>query len=266
MNDANRLSLRQLRCFVTVADELHFRRAAERLHVSQPPLTQRIQDMERDLGVELFRRIGNKGELTDAGRMVLKGARMKASLGPVYIENRGGAGGLVGGDAVAHANSDGYTLLLGSVGTQVVIPSASGTAPYDPDKDFEPISILLTSSLAIVVHPGLPARTLKELVAYAKANPGTLSYGSTGAGSTSQLAGELFKSLTGTRIVSAPYKGAGPMISDVIRGHIPLTMVNVTGQLIDLHRSGKVRLLAMTSTSRLAAAPDEPRPRQDCPE
>ena len=159
--------------------------------------------------------------------------------------------------------SDGH---LGSVGTQVVIPSASGTAPYDPDKDFEPISILLTSSLAIVVHPGLPARTLKELVAYAKANPGTLSYGSTGAGSTSQLAGELFKSLTGTRIVSAPYKGAGPMISDVIRGHIPLTMVNVTGQLIDLHRSGKVRLLAMTSTSRLAAAPDEPRPRQDCPE
>jgi tripartite-type tricarboxylate transporter receptor subunit TctC len=198
------------------------------------------------------------GGISDAvGR--LWADKVKASLGTVYIENQGGAGGLIGGAAVARANPDGYTILLGSVGTQVLIPSISGTAPYNPATDLEPISILLTSSLAIVVHPGLPARTLKELIDYAKANPNKLSYGSTSAGSTSHLAGELFKSLAGTPdIVNAPYKGAGPMISDVISGHVPMTMPNVTGQVLDLHRTGKIRVLAVTSARRLTAAADIP--------
>jgi tripartite-type tricarboxylate transporter receptor subunit TctC/DNA-binding transcriptional LysR family regulator len=544
MSDIDRLSLRKLRCFVTVAEELHFHRAAQRLHMSQPPLTTRIQDMERDLGVELFRRAGNRIELTDGGRMVLKAARetlahadgvweaaqraargacghirvalvntalffdsiqhamrafqeehpdvslelahigsgpalegirrrkldvgllrafpvplpldceeivlerdrlmlvmsaddaqaqlrrvplsmmvdknflslgckggtgayaqvmhlwersglkprlaqeaangpaimalvaaglgytilpssfqvirfervvwrmietddrwtesslnlvyhkdvlaervpaafinclrrhssaakvvrqlrqahpignllqeptfarpkyperpiklvipfaqgglsdvvgrlwankMKTSLGQVYVENQGGAGGQAGGAAVARANPDGYTILLGSVGTHVPIPSVRGTAPYNPTKDLESIAILLTSALAIVVHPDLPVRTVKELVDYAKANPGKLSYGSTGAGSTSHLAGELFKSLTRTAdIANIPYKGAGAMISDVIGGHIPMTISGATGHVLDLHQRGKLIMLAVTTTVRLNAAPDVP--------
>jgi tripartite-type tricarboxylate transporter receptor subunit TctC len=185
--------------------------------------------------------------------------KMKASLGHVYIENQAGAGGLVGGAAVARANPDGYTILLGTVATHLLVPSASAAAPYNPATDLVAISIVVTSSLAIAIHPGLPIRTLQELIDYAKANPGKLSCGSTGAGSMSHLAGELFKSLAGTPdIVTAPYKGAGPALSDVISGHIAMTVSNVTGHMLDLHRSGKVRMLAVTAPARLSAAPDIP--------
>ena len=198
------------------------------------------------------------GGITDVvGR--LWADKMKVSLGQVYVENQGGGGGLVGGAAVARANPDGYTILLGTVATHVPIMPAGGTPPYSPTKDLEAISILLTSALAIVVHPGLPARTVTELIEYAKANPGKLSSGSTGAGSMSHLAGELFKSLAGTPdIVNAPYKGAGPALSDLISGHIAMTVSNVTGHMLELHRSGKVRMLAVTSPIRLTAAPHIP--------
>jgi tripartite-type tricarboxylate transporter receptor subunit TctC len=198
------------------------------------------------------------GGITDTvGR--LWADRMKGPLGQVFVENQAGAGGAVGGAAVARANPDGYTILLGTVATHLLVPSASGTTPYNPATDLAPISILVTSSLAVAVHPGLPVRTLKELIDYAKANPGKLSCGSTGAGSMSHLAGELFKSLAGTPdIVTAPYKGAGPALSDVISGHIAMTVSNVTGHMLDLHRSGKVRMLAVTSPTRLSAAPDIP--------
>jgi tripartite-type tricarboxylate transporter receptor subunit TctC len=185
--------------------------------------------------------------------------KMKTSLGTVYVENQGGGGGLVGGAAVARANPDGYTILLGTVGTLIPVSSASGTAPYDPNKDLEPISILLTAALAIIIHPGVPASTVKEFIAYAKANPGRLSYAYAGAGSISHLAGELFKSLAGTPdIVNAPYKGAGSMISDVVSGQVSMTLLSVTGHVLYLHRNGKVRMLAVTSATRLTAAPDIP--------
>jgi tripartite-type tricarboxylate transporter receptor subunit TctC len=198
------------------------------------------------------------GGITDTvGR--LWADKMKSSLGQVYIENQAGAGGLVGGATVARAQPDGYTILLGTVATHLHIPSASGAAPYNAATDLAPISILVTSSLAVAINPGLPAQTLTELIAYAKANPGKLSCGSTGAGSMSHLAGELFKSLAGTAdIVTAPYKGAGPALSDVISGHIAMTVSNVTGHMLDLHRSGKIRMLAVTSPARLSAAPDIP--------
>lgn len=180
-------------------------------------------------------------------------------LGSVVIENQGGAGGLAGGAAVAHANPDGYTILLGNVGTQIIIPTAARNAPYDPAKDLAPISIMVVSALTIIVHPSLPARNLKELVDFAKASPGKLAYGSSGAGSPSHLTGELFKSLTGTSdIVHVPYKGAGQMINDVISGHIPMVMLNVTGQVLELHRAGKVRMLVVTTPARVGAAPDVP--------
>jgi tripartite-type tricarboxylate transporter receptor subunit TctC len=198
------------------------------------------------------------GGLTDViGR--LWADKVKATLGPVFIENQGGAGGLLGGAAVARAPADGYTLLMGSTASQVISPIATSSAPYDPIKDFTPISILVVAAIGVLVNPSVPARNLKELIDYAKANPGKLSYGSGGVGSTTHLGGELFKSLTGgSDIVHVPYKGGGQMLNDLISGHVPMIMLNVTGQALELHRAGKVRILAVTSPIRVTAAPDIP--------
>jgi tripartite-type tricarboxylate transporter receptor subunit TctC len=184
--------------------------------------------------------------------------RMKAGLGTVVVENVGGAGGALGAAAVARAQPDGYTLLLGGGGAMVINPIALSRTPYDPMKDFEPVAILVVTGLALVVNPSVPAQSLGELIAYAKANPGKLSYGSAGVGTVNHLAGELFKSLTGTDLVHVPYKGAGPAVTDTISGQIPMVVANVTGQLIGLHRAGKLRIIAVTSPKRLAAAPDIP--------
>jgi tripartite-type tricarboxylate transporter receptor subunit TctC len=185
--------------------------------------------------------------------------RMKPLLGTVVVENIGGAGGALGAAAVARAQPDGYTLLLGGGGALVLTPIASSRPPFDPIRDFEPIALLVTTGLAIVVNPSLPVRTLSELVDYARSNPGKLSYGSAGVGSMNQLTGELFKSLTGSAdLVHVPYKGGGPAITDLISGQIPIATPNVTAQIIELHRAGKLRILAVTAPERLAAAPDIP--------
>lgn len=180
--------------------------------------------------------------------------RVKATLGAVYIENQGGAGGAVGAAAVARAQPDGYTLLLGGDGSQVLNPIAMSKPPYDPIKDFEPVAILATTSLTIAVTPSLPVHTLQELIAYAKANPGKLVYGSAGTGSMTHLAGELFKSLAGTPdIVHVPYKGSGASLTDVVSGQVPMIVANVTGQVLALQRSGKLRMVAVTGPQRLVA-------------
>jgi tripartite-type tricarboxylate transporter receptor subunit TctC len=185
--------------------------------------------------------------------------RIKGPLGTVVVENIGGAGGSLGAAAVARAQPDGYTLLLGGGGALVITPIAANKPPFDPIRDFEPIALLVTTGLAIVVHPALPARNLSELIAYAKANPGKLSYGSAGTGSMNQLTGELFKSLSGAAdVVHVPYKGAGPAITDLVSGQIPIATPNVTAQIIELHRSGRLRILAVTAPKRLSAAPDIP--------
>jgi tripartite-type tricarboxylate transporter receptor subunit TctC len=178
--------------------------------------------------------------------------RVKAPLGTVFIENQGGAGGAVGGAAVARAQPDGYTLLLGGAGSMVLNPIAMSKPPYDPLLDFEPIAILALSALTIAVTPTLPVHTLKELIAYAKANPGKLVYGSAGTGSMTHLGGELFKSLAGTPdIVHIPYKGSGASITDVISGQVQMIVANVTGQVLELHKSGKLRMITVTSQERL---------------
>ncbi len=185
--------------------------------------------------------------------------RVKAPLGAVFIENQGGAGGAVGGAAVARAQPDGYTILLGGAGSQVLNPIAMSKPLYDPIKDFEPIAILATTSLTIAVTPSLPVHTLKELIAYAKANPGKLVYGSAGTGSMTHLAGEMFKSLAGTPdIVHVPYKGSGASLTDVISGQVPMIVANVTGQVLELHKSGKLRMLFVTSPERLPSEREFP--------
>jgi len=185
--------------------------------------------------------------------------RVKAPLGAVFIENQGGAGGAVGAAAVARAQPDGYAILLGGAGSQVLNPIGMSKPLYDPINDFEPIAILATTSLTIAVTPSLPVHTLKELIAYAKANPGKLVYGSAGTGSMTHLAGELFKSLAGTPdIVHVPYKGSGASLTDVISGQVPMIVANVTGQVLELHRSGKLRMIVVTGPQRLVADPEIP--------
>jgi tripartite-type tricarboxylate transporter receptor subunit TctC len=179
--------------------------------------------------------------------------------GTVYIENQGGAGGAVGAMAVAHAAPDGYTILLGGAGALVLNPIGMVKPLYDPIKDFEPIAMIAVPALTIVVTPSLPVHTLKELIDYDKANPGKLAYGSAGAGSMTHLAGELFKSLAKTPdIIHVPYKGSGPSLADGVSGHVPMVVANITSQVLELHRTGKLRMIAVTAPDRLVAAPDIP--------
>jgi tripartite-type tricarboxylate transporter receptor subunit TctC len=185
--------------------------------------------------------------------------RIKPHLGTVVVENQGGGGGTIATTEVARAQPDGYTVLLGNTSIMVLNPAIMAKVPYDPIKDFAPISILAISASGIMVHPSVPARTLQEFVAYAKANADKLSYGSAGTGTMTQLAGELFKQIIGTPdITHVPYRGAGPSITDLISGQIQMATVNVTGQTLELHRAGKIRILAVTSPQRLKGVPDIP--------
>jgi tripartite-type tricarboxylate transporter receptor subunit TctC len=185
-------------------------------------------------------------------------SRVQNSFGTVVIENMGGGGGTIGAGTAARAPADGYTLFLGTTSESVLVPLLQKTN-YDPAKDFIPISIMSVSVGAIVVHPSVPANNLKELVAYAKANPGKLNYGSAGAGSSSNLTGELFKHLAGLQdIVHIPYKSATPGITDLVAGQIPIMTPMISGNIVELHKAGKVRILASASEQRMAAAPDIP--------
>jgi tripartite-type tricarboxylate transporter receptor subunit TctC len=169
--------------------------------------------------------------------------RVKTLLGTVYVENQGGGTGTIATGEVARAQPDGHTILLGSTSTMVLNPMTMARVPYDAVKDFTPVAILCVSTTSIVVHSSVPAKTLKEFIAYAKAKP-DLSYGSAGAG------------LNG--LVHIPYKGAGPGISDLVSGHIPAMTPNITGQVLALHNSGKIRILAVNAPQRLKAAPEIP--------
>ena len=198
------------------------------------------------------------GGATDvAGRLWAQ--MMKPVLGTVVTENRGGGGGVIGATEVVRAQPDGHTFLFGNTSTQVLIPAIMSHPPYDPLKDFVGIYILCNSPTSIVVHESVPARTLQELIAYARANPGKLSYGSAGAGTLTNLAGELFKQLIGAPdIVHIPYKGSAPGVADLASGHIPMMTPNVGGPLLAFHRAGKVRILAVNAVTRIQAAPDIP--------
>jgi tripartite-type tricarboxylate transporter receptor subunit TctC len=185
--------------------------------------------------------------------------KIKSLLGPIVVENIGGGAGSLGAATVARASPDGYTLLVSGTNVHINEALLKSRPLYDPVNDLQPISCVGAGPWAIAIHPSLPSRTLKELIAYAKANLGKLSYGHSGVGTVNHLVGELFKSLAGTpEIVPVPYRGAGPVIADLIRGQIPMGSVGATGQVQEFHRSGKLRILAVTSPTRLAGAPDFP--------
>jgi tripartite-type tricarboxylate transporter receptor subunit TctC len=185
--------------------------------------------------------------------------RMKGSLGTVVVDNRGGGGGTIGAAAVAHATADGYTLLFGDTSSQIIAPLLMLNPPYDAAKDFAAVSMIATSSTAIVIHPSIPATTLDEFVKYAKTSGKQLSYASAGTGTVTHLAGELFKQLIGKPdILHVPYRGAGPGLIDLMSGVVPMMTPNITSQVLGFHRAGKVRILAVCAPARLKAAPDIP--------
>jgi tripartite-type tricarboxylate transporter receptor subunit TctC len=179
-------------------------------------------------------------------------------LGTVYIENMGGGGGTIGAASVARSAADGYTLLLGTT-SELVISPLLGQQSYDPVASFEPIAIMCDSPAAIVVHPSVPVSNLKELVAYARQNKNRLNYGSAGAGTVSNLAGELFKQIADLPdIVHVPYKGGGPAVADAIAGQVPISTPMMSEQIWELHRQGKLKVLAVASERRLRALPELP--------
>src|SRR5689334_4611876 len=174
--------------------------------------------------------------------------RAASILGPTYVENIAGAGGAIGSAAVAQSPPDGYSLLLGNGSTQVMIPLASSQPTYDPLRDFRAIYRLITSTLVFAVHPSVPAKDIKELAAYAKANPRRISYGTPGVGTGNHLIGEMFRQQSGgADIVHVPYRGMGPATNDLVGGQIPLVIAVMSSQLLQLHQSGTLRPLAVTS-------------------
>jgi tripartite-type tricarboxylate transporter receptor subunit TctC len=184
--------------------------------------------------------------------------KMASLLGPIYAENIGGAGGAIGCAAVAQSAPDGYTLVLGNGSTQVMIPVASARPAYDTS-DFQAIYRLITSTLAFAVHPSLPVHDMQELVAYAKANPGKLSYATPGVGTGNHLIGEMFKQQSGaTDMVHVPYRGMSQATNDLVAGQILIAIAVMSGQLLQLNEAGKIRILAVTSEKRLGSAPQIP--------
>jgi len=184
--------------------------------------------------------------------------RMKPMLGTVIVENQGGGGGSLGAAAVARARPDGYTLLVGGSTTHITEAILKSHPLYDPVRELEPISNVVVAAYALAIHPAVPARTLDEFIDYAKANPGKLFYGHAGIGTLNHLTGELLKSLTSADIVHVPYRGSGPATLDVLTGHVAMVIPAVTGPLLEFHRTGKLRILAVTSPKRLIAAPEIP--------
>ncbi len=186
------------------------------------------------------------------------GARLTEVIGQqVIVDNRAGAGGMLGAQIAASADPDGYTLFLGSVGNLAHNPALRPKLPYDPLRDFAPVSLLATSPFMVVVYPQLPAKNLKELIALAKAKPGSLNMGSAGIASSLHLTGELFEHTTGIDLVHIPFKGTAPALIELMTGQIHVMFSTMPPALAQV-RAGKVRALAVTSPQRSPAAPDVP--------
>ncbi len=176
---------------------------------------------------------------------------------PFVIENRPGAGGAIGSVAVAKSPADGYTLLMGTVNSHGINSALFKNLPYDAVKDFAPITIVGNTPNVLAVNPGLPAKNLAELLALARAKPGSLNFGSTSQGGSPHMSGELLKSMTGVDIAHIPYKGAGPMLIDLIGGQVQMGFDNLPSSIGHI-RSGKLRAIAVTSAKRFPGTPEIP--------
>jgi len=184
--------------------------------------------------------------------------KLTESLGQqVVVDNRAGASGVIGVQLVANSARDGYTILLGSSSNLAALPSLTPNLPYDPIKDFAPVSLAVLVPNILVAHPSVPAQSIKELIAIAKSKPGQLSYASPGIGTNSHIAGELLNRAAGIRLLHVPYKGGGLAVNDLLGGHVQLMFGGISTSL-PMVRAGKLRALGVTSLKRVAAAPDVP--------
>ena len=183
--------------------------------------------------------------------------RLSEYLGQqVVVENRPGAGTMIGGEVVARSAPDGYTLLMG-ISTLAINPAIYKKVPYDALKDFAPVSQAVALPNVLVAHPSLPVKTVKELVAFARARQGQINFASAGLGTSPHLSMELFLSMTGLKMVHVPYKGSGPGVTDLVAGHVPLMMPNMLSALPHI-KSGRLRALGVTSVKRASRASDIP--------
>jgi tripartite-type tricarboxylate transporter receptor subunit TctC len=184
--------------------------------------------------------------------------KMSRTLGQqIVIENRGGAGGSIATRQIAKSAPDGYTLGLGGTGTLAINPTLYANAGYDPRKDFAPVGLIATSALVVCVHPSLPVRSIADLIALAKKEPGKLNYASAGAGSGIHLGTEYFATMAGIKLTHVPYKGSSPALTDLVGGHVAIYFSSLP-PAVGLVKEGKVRALAVTGTKRSPIFPDLP--------
>lgn len=176
----------------------------------------------------------------------------------VFVDNRSGAGGSLGAEVVARSAPDGYTMLIGNSGPMTINPVLRTDLTYDPKKDFAPVSWLTSAQMVLMVHPSLPVKTVKELVALARANPGALAYGSAGIGNTTHLGMELLQSMAKVRLNHIPYKGVAPAFVDLMSGELAVMFGNVSGPLAHI-RAGRLRAIAVTGPTPSAVLPGVPR-------
>jgi len=188
----------------------------------------------------------------------LIGAKISPTLGQqIVVDNRAGAGGLIAAELVAKSPADGYTLLLANVAVMTIIPNAQKKAPYDPLKDFQPVSLIASAPLLVLVHPSLPVSSIRQLIELAKSKPNAINYASNGIGSSTHLATEMFSMMSGVKMVHVPYKGLSLAMTDLLSGQVPLMFSSAVAMLPHV-KNGKLRAIAMTGAKRLPMISDVP--------
>jgi tripartite-type tricarboxylate transporter receptor subunit TctC len=196
------------------------------------------------------------GGSTDVIARILAPRLSEAWGQQVLVDNRPGGNTVIGTDIVAKSAPDGHTLLV-TPAPFTVVPSVLTKLPYDPAKDFEPITLINTTPMGLVVHPGVPAKNLKELIALAKTRPGQMNFGSSGSGGVPHLSGELLNTMAGLKIMHVPYKGNAPALADLVGGHVDMAFNGLTS-VVPFIKSGRLRVLGVTSLARTAALPEVP--------